>query len=290
MNILNKFFEKILQNFTSSFNHARSVVWYVKGIQLFAVFKIIMTWPVATITYAQHTKVVPQSWVGKMLLLPSQLPALSIHVFYLAVLVFLVFSISRKPTYITNLLFFWIALNLFYVQLLVSSGSDYVLLVLSFIAIPLAREPRFQNQYAVALQIVLFNLAVVVSQWQVALIYLISGWDKLSSEVWRSGDAFGYISHFDTMFNPLWNNFFMSSTANSIFSWATISFELAFAVLVWFRRTRLLILCAGIIFHVVIWSMLRLHDFALIMILSYIIFLKDSDHEYLKRWFKPQPL
>jgi hypothetical protein len=69
---------------------------------------------------------------------------------------------------------------------------------------------------------------------------------------------------------------------NSILAWATILFELLFAVLVWFKRTRLLILITGILFHFIIAIMLNLTDFSMVMSIAYLVFLKDTDYIYLK--------
>ena len=61
----------------------------------------------------------------------------------------------------------------------------------------------------------------------------------------------------------------------------TILFELAFVVLVWFKKTRIPILIIGIFFHLFIWIVMSLPDFATTMIISYILFLKDTDYHRL---------
>jgi hypothetical protein len=121
---------------------------------------------------------------------------------------------------------------------------------------------------------------------QIVFIYLVSGWDKLTSETWRSGEAFDYIIHLNTLYNPAFTGLFEGSVVHSILSWATILFELLFVVLVWIEKTRLPVLLTGIFFHLFIWVVMTLPDFAAIMILSYIIFLNDSDYTRVRSWIK----
>ena len=79
------------------------------------------------------------------------------------------------------------------------------------------------------------------------------------------------------MFNPAFAGIFDNPAVQLILSWLTILFELAFAVLVWFKKTKIPMLVMGIVFHFFIWIVLSLPDFAAVMIVSYIIFLDDAD-------------
>jgi hypothetical protein len=66
-----------------------------------------------------------------------------------------------------------------------------------------------------------------------------------------------------------------------------MGFELLF-VLVWFRPLRVPILITGVLFHLGIWIVMSLPDFALVMMVSYLVFLTDKDYTFLKmkvkRW------
>src|SRR5262249_34667257 len=123
-------------------------------------------------------------------------------------------------------------------------------------------------------------------QLQVAAIYLKSGVDKIMSSAWRSGEVFHFMAQIDESLNPFFIPLLNNSIVNGFLAWATILFELAFPVLVWFRRTRNTALLAGIVFHLLIGWMHDLTDFALVMIVSYLIFLKDADYERLWRKYK----
>lgn len=150
--------------------------------------------------------------------------------------------------------------------------------MLAFWAMGMSMWPATKNEKWNTMVILLFNVAVFLCQLQIVFIYLISGWDKLRSDIWRSGDAMSYITHLDFFYNQqfgvLENHF-----VNLALSWITIVFELAFVVLIWFNRTRLMVLGIGVVFHLFIWFMLSLPDFALIMMISYLIFLRDGDYK-----------
>jgi hypothetical protein len=107
------------------------------------------------------------------------------------------------------------------------------------------------------------------------------------SETWRTGEAFAYIEHLEFMYNPALQGFFSSPYWNAVVAWSTILFELLFALLIWNNRMRIPLLLVGTVFHLFIWFSLNLPDFSLIMILSYLIFLRDSDYHRIKLRFRP---
>ena len=101
--------------------------------------------------------------------------------------------------------------------------------------------------------------------------------DKLLSEAWRSGEAFVYIRHLEFFYNPVLPRGFENNAWDFVLSWCTILFELSFVVLIWNRHTRIAAIIIGVIFNLFIWIVLSIPDFALLMILSFVIFLKDED-------------
>jgi hypothetical protein len=271
---------------TESFHEDRAVRYFIRGLLVFTAFRLLLTWPVIEIVQSGRPLTVPSSLVGKIVFAPATLASVSVHLFYGVVVAFVIVALFLKPRYWTGVVFFWLVVNLFRVNLPVITGADFVLLMMSFWAIPLAAGPVFGRERLRIAQIAVFNLFVFLSQLQVVFIYLVSGGDKLMSAVWRSGDAFIQIAHLDTMFNPLLLPVFETEGMALIVSWGTIIFELAFAVLVWGERTRIPILLFGIVFHLAIWVTLALPDFASIMIVSYMIFLKDSDYAVLRSKIK----
>ena len=153
----------------------------------------------------------------------------------------------------------------------------------------MGRFPSITIRGTTDFQKMIFNLGLVLCQLQIVNVYLVSGLDKLLSETWRSGDSFAYISHLDFYYNPLLPKMFENNPMNVILSWCTILFELLFVALVWTKRARLPILAIGVLFNLFIWIVLSIPDFALLMIISFLIFLKDEDYQQLKNRVRPLP-
>jgi hypothetical protein len=283
----NIFIDRCARFFTLERNEARSTLFFLRALQAFALMKCLTLWSVAdVIMTGQGT--FPASVPGRFIFLPSLLVE-SHHHTGLALICIVLFGLFFvKPNYVTNFILFWIALNLYKLKYPVTNGSDYLLITLSIYSIPLSFY-RLRNTNAETISISIFNLFRLLAAIQVAIVYLISAWDKIGSPIWRSGEAFRCISNIDTTFNPVVLPLFNSPAIALILSWITIIFEMLFVVLIWQKRTRLFILCVGVVFHLVIWFMLSLPDFALLMIISYLIVVRDEDLDNLRATLRLQP-
>ena len=205
--------------------------------------------------------------------------------FFVAAVLVLVVLLIVRSNYISNLVFFWICFNFYTVNLPVSDGADVVLFVLALWNIPVSMRPSVPGFVGELTQRTIFNCFRFLCQLQIVLIYFISGLDKLKSAAWRSGDAFDYVRHIDALYNPVFPDILQNSFWDITFSWLTMGFELLF-VLVWFRSMRLPILITGVLFHLGIWFVMSLPDFALVMMVSYLAFLTDEDYALVRRKLK----
>jgi hypothetical protein len=247
-----------------------------------------MLWSFSQQVMDHHDITLPMSWFGKIMLAPAFLANNNISVFNTAVVALLIFIFFFKRHYITTSIFFWLALNLYVVYLPFANGADMLLFILAFWCIPMATHPKFKSDTGSVIQKAAYNSGTFLCQLQIVIIYFVSGWDKLVTRSWQSGQAFDYVVHLNTMFNPAFNGMFENPTIQFILSWMTIIFELAFVILVWWEQTRIPILITGLFFHLFIWIVVSLPDFASTMMVSYILFLKDADLKYLKSFFSRQ--
>lgn len=261
--------------------------FFLKAIFFLALIKLISIWIVADVVFAEYSKQTPESWYSRIIMLGSELAASNIDLFLALFAAFLVFALIVRPDYRINLAFFWFELNYLRVLHPLANGSDFVMLALALFAIPLVPRQGHTSAYLQIISNGVFNCFRILIQIQVLSIYLVSGWDKLISEVWRSGNAFEYISNLELVFNPVFAPLFQSATMQLVMSWITIGFELLFIPLVLIERTRLPILAIGAVFHLVIWLMLGLPGFGWVMIISYTIFLRDRDFNRLPRRIRP---
>lgn len=278
MSSLNSIITTIVQRLTGRIQEWRASIYFVKGMYVYGFIKLLLTWPVASQVVLGAGLGTPSSWWGRMLLAPSIM--VGEHVFWLygVFIAFLIYALFTRLHYIKGLFYFWMCLNLFRLQFNAVNGSDYVWLMMSLWSIPLQASPLFAHDRWQVWQRVGYHAARFLVQWQVVLIYLVSGWDKLCDPLWRSGEAFEYIRHLGTMFRPSLVEVFERRWLQVSTAWFTIIVELAFVVLIWFRLTRLPMLVLGVLFHLGIWYMLSIPDFAWMMIFTYPIFLKEKDY------------
>ena len=256
---------------------------FFRGLILLTFMKIIMLWSFSHSVMNHHNITLPGSWIGKAILAPAFLADSNVDIFFGFSLILLVFAFFARPHYVTTILFFWLTFNLYVVYLPFVNGADYVLFMLALWCIPMSTRPAFKSETASALQKACYNAALILAKLQIVFIYLVSGWDKLMSKSWRSGEAFDYITHLKILYDPFLSSALENPLLQFILSWATILFELVFAVLIWFDKTRIPILIVGLFFHLFIWIVMSLPDFASIMMVSYILFLKDTDYQRLPR-------
>lgn len=287
LKLLGNRYNRIINYLTVEYNNPTVARLFFRSLVTFTLLKIAMVWPLSHKVMSHHSLSLPRSWVGKVVMAPAFLANYSIDLFFIAAVAFLLFTFIVRINYVITSIFFWITFNLYIVVLPFANGSDLVLFMLALWCIPQAIHPAFKSETGKILQITAFNLGMTLCQMMVISIYLVSGVDKIASEVWRSGVAFEYIINLKTLYNPLFAGLFENEVLQKLLSWITIVFELAFVALVWIERTRLPTLAAGIIFHLFIWFVLSLPDFALIMMISYIIFLKEKDLSRFRGWLTP---
>lgn len=192
----------------------------------------------------------------------------------------LVVTLTRKRNYFLSLLMFLLYVSFHRAIHVIINGSDLMLSFFMFIGIfcttlPKAREDSWTEMF----QVVSINVAILLSQIQIAIMYLVSGWDKFTSSAWRNGEALFHTINIDFFAVP-WVRAFLGDADPSLLqavSWLIIGFELLFPILVWPLKSRYYVLAIGLLFHLFIGLGLSLPDFALTMIWSYLLFIRDTD-------------
>lgn len=114
-------------------------------------------------------------------------------------------------------------------------------------------------------------------QIQICIIYAYTGFEKLKGTTWWDGTALWTVfanpqfSEFDLKFLSHIPWFFPFGT------FLTVVFEIYFAAMVWHPLARKYGLLAGVIFHLGIGFLLGLMPFSLVMISTYLLFLKKEE-------------
>ncbi|MFZ1809422.1 MAG: hypothetical protein WAU36_19485 [Cyclobacteriaceae bacterium] len=190
-------------------------------------------------------------------------------IFFTLFALLLISGIILEINYFSALFIFWFSFSFSRLTFPINNGSDSVLNLFLMITILLPMKPwLFSRKW----QAQLSNAALLLAQIQVALIYFISGYDKIGSQAYRSGAAIHSISNLTFHSNSL-IHVSLSEFQCFVISWLIILFELGFSILIWFNKLRVPMLTLGVLFHLGIVFFLGLADFGVVMILCYALFL-----------------
>ncbi len=272
---------------TSPVLERRPVIIFCKTLSLYVIVKVLLTWSVVSDIAAFHRFSQPKALWSWIVFGPAVWGSNHINGFLVAIVAIAIIALLVQPNYFIAGILAWLSFSFYRLIFPIANGSDQILLTLLFAAVPLSLWPRVENEKGSLVQDSVYNTTLLLSKLYIASIYLISGLDKLTSEAWRSGDAFTYIAQLDFIVNPGLASMIPESEGGTfVISWVTILFELSFPVLIWFGRTRLWACLVGVVFHLVIGVFLSLPDFAGIMVVSYLLFFSDSDYRKLFGLFK----
>ena len=123
-------------------------------------------------------------------------------------------------------------------------------------------------------------------RYQVVVIYASSGLWKLSYPAWRDGTAVYWALSLNAFHRFPFGIPSEAAPLLAVLTWSALLFELLFAVGVYFRRTRMVTLVAGVGLHVGLLVALELGPFSLVMIASYLAFI---DPRVVKRLVEAWP-
>lgn len=111
---------------------------------------------------------------------------------------------------------------------------------------------------------------------QLACVYVFSGVYKLLSPGWQSGYVMYFVNH-DLAWSLTPNlSPYLPVFAHRLSAWVAVAWELAFPLLIAFRRTRAAALWLGVVFHVVTFFTLEVGHFALYSLAFYALFIPSE--------------
>jgi hypothetical protein len=122
-------------------------------------------------------------------------------------------------------------------------------------------------------------------RFQIAVVYGSSGLWKLANTPWRDGSAVHWVLNLNGFHRFPWAIPAVVEPGLALLTWGTVAFELAFPVLVCFRRTRAAAVLGGIGLHLGLGLTLELGPFSILMIASYAAFLDpERTPALMERW------
>jgi len=250
----------------------KTFVLFCKSLYVFLIVKIVFLWPVLHDMLAYSPFQFSSAW-REVVYAPIRLAQWDLDAFLIAFLVVLLLGLKLRLNYFSSALICWLSFCLSRLTGTLANGSDSILNLFLLIAIGHSYWPAFKTPSLKSSQIMMANFVLLLCRIQLALIYLLSGFNKLTSQAWQSGDAIYSIINLEYFSNPTLA-FSFNEPMCTVLAWGVILFELGFSVLIWFKPFRIPMLCMGVCFHIGIIFFLSLPDFGVVMMLTYLLFLQ----------------
>lgn len=131
------------------------------------------------------------------------------------------------------------------------------------------------------LSIAISNAAFLIARLQVVTLYLTAVLHKLQGHLWTKGVALYYILQSDEFQHPYWSKVISRSDfAITVGTYFTLAFQMAYPALIWFRKTRPVMLIIVIGFHLSTIYIMGLTTFGIAMFVANFLFFKESWTEY----------
>ena len=127
-------------------------------------------------------------------------------------------------------------------------------------------------------------------QFQMVIIYMSAGYEKLFGNMWHAGDAPWYVLvNYNTAFFPV-GLFAEHYWLVYCMAYGTIIIEMIYAFLIWDNRTRPYMLAAALFLHLCIAVMLGIVYFAAVMAVGHLVFMRRRWYRQIGRWFRAKTM
>ena len=170
--------------------------------------------------------------------------------------------VPRFITWITGILLFYAGIPAF-------NSGFLIALLLAFYSI--AASTQVQAPW----RKMLTNVAFYACVFQLVLCYLFSAIFKWQGEMWLDGTAVYYSLQLDRFSSDWLRNSVIATEmwVSALLTYVALLYQTFFPILVFWRKTKPYTLLLGVSMHLFIGFAMHLWDFALIMLISYILFI-----------------
>lgn len=134
--------------------------------------------------------------------------------------------------------------------------------------------------------ILLSNVFVGLCYFQITWVYFSSAMFKWMGDQWVEGSAVYYALNIDRFggYAMDWSQPWIC-ILSMIITWLVLLFQTLFPVLIWLKKWRIQTIVIGVLIHVGVGVFLHLWDFAMAMLVSYTLFVRDEDWRWLVNTF-----
>lgn len=259
---------------------------------VFIFLYVIQFLPIAQQYFGPENYMVPYYKSSNILLKPLNLleggQFSKYYLFFLyglliSIISYFIFPLKRLSLIISYVLL----MNIYHKTAPLQNGGFSLLTMVLFMLIFIDEEARFtQNKYWKAIKLTIANFGFIAMRLQVVFLYMVASYYKLQGQTWVDGTAFYYVLYNDMYSHPFFTAHFIDNTLviKSV-SWFTLLFQLFFPILVWIKKTKNIMLFAGIFLHLMIAWVMGIVDFGIIMILMYTLFNSEQFNTKLLDFF-----
>ena len=275
--------EVYIQTVTTTMPYGQSIAIFRKAMMLFLLCNTLFLLPFSETLYGPNSYFIPFDASNNLMLrILSLLERPSIARYwqwFIAGQIFSILACFILPyKRISILLVYFFTASLYHRIIPIQNAGFNLLVIMLFILI-FIDEKAVQTKHPKlrVLNITITNFAFLAARLQVVILYFVASIYKLYGETWLNGTAFYYVLYTDTFSHPIVRDWFIGNSFVVHFvSWFALGFQLLFPVLVWFKRTKPLMLIFGVLFHILIIIVNGIVDFGIIMLIMYLLFIPQK--------------
>lgn len=280
---INSHINAIVERNTSAFKAINTIKLFRASLLVFIFLYVVQFLPIAAAYFGPGNYMVPYYKSSNILLKPLNLlegtQFSHYYLYFLYGILALILAYFFLPLKRLSLvLIYFLLMNIYHKTAPLQNGGFSLLTMEFFMLLFIDEEAEnTKNKYWRSIKLTIANFAFLAMRLQVVFLYLVASFYKLQGETWLDGTAFYYVLYNDMYTHPLITNYFIDNTfvIKSV-SWFTLLFQLLFPVLVWIKKTKNMMLIAGVFLHVMIAWVMGIVDFGVIMILMYTLFNSES--------------
>jgi len=284
---------KIVNIFTNDFPFWEKFEFFRKVVYIFLLFNTLTLLPIAGEIWGYHGIIAPKGfeWSGtypfiNLLSHPYNADWTWIYKFFIGgQILFLILGLLRIFPIISSMAVYFFTVNLFLRGSLMFTGGEVLINFLLFYMMFIHRAEKDHRSYF--FRNLLANTFFRIMLIQVCVLYFYSCLYKLFDENWLSGEAIMYISRIGHFSSSSFRWLFEDNVGLAMFfTYLTLAYQGLFPLLVWFKKIKIPFLLVGVAFHLAIAIFMGIFTFALVMIISYILFIDDKHIHWLKNIFR----
>jgi len=284
--------EALINSYTSEFKQVNTIKVFRGSILVFIFLYVLQFLPIAKQYFGPYNYMIPYYKSSNLLLKPLNLlegTAYSVYYLYflvgilLSILSYFLLPFKRLSLIVTYILL----MNLYHKTAPLQNGGFSLLTMALFMLLFIdERAEKTKNVFWRTIKITVANFTFLAIRLQVVFLYLVASYYKLQGQTWVDGTAFYYVLYNDMYTHPFFTRLFIDNTfvIKSV-SWFTLLFQLFFPILVWIKKTKNIMLIAGVFLHIMIAWVMGIVDFGIIMILMYTLFNSETFNTKLLSFF-----